>query len=194
MNLPQVCMCSPSWTLLPPLYHWVTSVCEVAQSCSTLCNPVDCSPPGSSVHGILQARILEWAAISFSRGSSQPRDRTQVSYIAGRCFILWATREAILSHRGSLQIDIFFTLNFLSASDALLCTISPKVCLQMSFSHVYFHLVFKTLNNFWPQQLQHSPCFPLATPNFFSTNHQKYFQTCNHTLAPLPLFHLVASS
>ena len=45
--------------------------------------PVDCSPPGSSVHGILQARILEWVAISFSRGSSRPRDRTCVSYIAG---------------------------------------------------------------------------------------------------------------
>ena len=50
--------------------------------------------PGSSVHGILQARTLEWVDISFSRGSSQPRDRTQVSCIAGRCFILWATREA----------------------------------------------------------------------------------------------------
>ena len=57
---------------------------EVAQSCPTLCDPVDCSPPGSSVHGILQARILEWVAISFSRGSSRPRDRTQVSGIAGR--------------------------------------------------------------------------------------------------------------
>ena len=56
---------------------------------------MDCSPPGSSVHGILQARILEWVAISFSRGSSQPRDRTQVSRIfAGRPFNLWATREA----------------------------------------------------------------------------------------------------
>ena len=64
------------------------------QSCMTLCNPVDYSLPGSSAHGILQARILEWVAISFSRGSSQPRDRTQVSCIAGRCFILWATRKA----------------------------------------------------------------------------------------------------
>ena len=70
------------------------SISEVAQSCPTLCNPVDCSPQGSSVHGILQARILEWVAISFSRGSSQPRDQTWVSCIAGRCFILWATREA----------------------------------------------------------------------------------------------------
>ena len=47
---------------------------EVTQSCLTLCNPVDCSPPGFSVHGILQARILEWVTISFSRGSSRPRD------------------------------------------------------------------------------------------------------------------------
>ena len=64
---------------------------EVAQLCLTRCNPMDCSPPGSSVHGILQARILEWVAISFSRGSSQPRDWTQVSCIAGRRFNLWAT-------------------------------------------------------------------------------------------------------
>ena len=60
----------------------------VAQSCSTHCDPMDCSPLGSSVHGILQARILEWVAISFSRGSSQPRGQTQVSRIAGRCFII----------------------------------------------------------------------------------------------------------
>ena len=56
--------------------------------------PWDCSPPGSSVYGILQARILEWVAISFSKGSSWPRDRIQVSHIAGRRFNLWATREA----------------------------------------------------------------------------------------------------
>ena len=56
--------------------------------------PVDCSPPGSSVHRILQARILEWITFAFSRGSSRPRDWTQVSHVAGRCFNLWATREA----------------------------------------------------------------------------------------------------
>ena len=53
-----------------------------AQSCPTLCNPMDCSPPGSSVHGILLARILESVAISYSRGSSQPRDRTCISCIS----------------------------------------------------------------------------------------------------------------
>ena len=59
---------------------------EVAQSCPTLCDPVDCSLPGSSVHGILQARMLEGVAFPFSRGSSRPRDQTQVSCIAGRFF------------------------------------------------------------------------------------------------------------
>ena len=68
---------------------------EIAQSCLTLCDPVDCSPPGSSVHGFLQARILEWIVISFSRESSRPRDRTHVSRIADRHFNLWATREAL---------------------------------------------------------------------------------------------------
>ena len=59
---------------------------KVAWSCPTLCNPTDCSLPGSSVHGILQAGILEWVAMPFSRGSSQPRNRTQVSYIVGIFF------------------------------------------------------------------------------------------------------------
>ena len=63
----------------------------VAQSCPTLCNPMDYSLPGSSVHGILQARILEWIAIPFPRGSSQSKDQTWVSCIAGRFFTIWAT-------------------------------------------------------------------------------------------------------
>ena len=74
------------------LYHTYES--EVAQSSPTLCDPVDCSLPGFSVHGILQARTLEWVTISFSRGSSWPWDRTWVSRIGGRRFNLWATREA----------------------------------------------------------------------------------------------------
>ena len=57
------------------------------------CNPVDCSTPGSSVHGIFQARTLEWVAISSPRGSSQPRDQTQVSCTAGKFFTIWATKE-----------------------------------------------------------------------------------------------------
>ena len=62
-------------------------------SCTTLCIYMDCSLPGSSVHGILQARILEWVAISFSRGSSQPRDRTHISYVGKHILYHWVIRE-----------------------------------------------------------------------------------------------------
>ena len=68
---------------------------EVGQSCLTLCDPMDCSLPGFSVHEIFQARVPEWVAISFSRRSSWPRDQTWISCIAGRHFTLWATREAV---------------------------------------------------------------------------------------------------
>ena len=67
----------------------------VIQSCPTLCDLMDCSPSGSSVHGILQARILEWVAMPSSRGSSWPRGQIPFSCIAGRFFTIWATREAL---------------------------------------------------------------------------------------------------
>ena len=63
-----------------------SSFCSVVKSCPTLCDPMDCSPPGSSVHGIFQARVLEWVAISSSRGSSRPRDWTHVSCTVGGSF------------------------------------------------------------------------------------------------------------
>ena len=63
----------------------------VAKLCPTLCGPMDCSPPGSFVHGIPQARILEWVAMPFSRESSRPKDGTQVSLIAGRFSTVPAT-------------------------------------------------------------------------------------------------------
>ena len=78
---------------LVELHHYALKV-KVAQSCLILCDPMDCSLPASSVHGILQARILEWIAIPFFRGSSWSRDQTQISCIAGKFFTIWATREA----------------------------------------------------------------------------------------------------
>ena len=71
-------------------------IIEDSASCSvmlTLCDPMDCSPPGSSVYEIFQAGILEWVALSFSRESSPPRDQTLVSHIAGRFFTVQTTRE-----------------------------------------------------------------------------------------------------
>ena len=97
-------MAFPCYSLLAALYPWdntqgepscVRCEGEFSQSCLTLCDPMDCSLPGFSIHGILQARILEWVTISFSRGSSQPRDWTWVSHIGGRRFNLWATGEAL---------------------------------------------------------------------------------------------------
>ena len=86
------CLCLTLCNPMDGLWKWSCSVV------SDSLRPVDCSPPSSSVHGILQARILEWGAISFSRGPSWPRDRTQVSHIAGRRFNLCTTRPHINAH------------------------------------------------------------------------------------------------
>ena len=98
-------------------------LCLIAQSCPTLCDHMDCGPPNSSVHGILQARILEWVAKPSSRGLSQPRAQTQVSCIAGRIFTVWATREA---HSVSLLI---FSLDDLSFMEPISAWIVPLVSL-----------------------------------------------------------------
>ena len=76
------------------------------QSCPTLCDPMDCSLPGFSVHGILQARILQWVAIPFSRGSSWPRDWIWISCTAGRFFTIWATREALNATNPCLSFHV----------------------------------------------------------------------------------------
>ena len=70
----------------------------ISHSVMSDCGRLDCSPPGSSVHGILQARILEWVTISYSRGSFRHRDWTQVFCTAGRFFTDWATREVLTKH------------------------------------------------------------------------------------------------
>ena len=88
----------------------------VAQSCPPLSDPMDCSPPGPTVHGILQARVLEWVAMSVSRGTSQPRDQTWVSHIAGRFFTVWATREAIPKKKISFSERAYWAIqNILKA-------------------------------------------------------------------------------
>ena len=118
----------------------VAYACTVTQSCPTLCNPMDCSPPGSPVHGILQARILEWVAISFSRGSSQPRDRTPVSYIAGRFFTIVHKRDSYLL---CVWWGVVYSQEFCCNHDYLLSFFSPhcgynpqmrKLCLLPSYS------------------------------------------------------------
>ena len=85
---------------------------------------MDCSPPGSSVHGVLQARILEWVAVALSRASCQPKDQTQISHIAGGFFTIWATREPPLP---SYCSNFFLSWSaVLQLSPVPLCSFSLK--------------------------------------------------------------------
>ena len=111
--------------------HYVCA-CPVAQSCPTLLDPMDCSPPGSSVHGILQARTLEWVAMPSSRGSSQPKDQTQVSQIAGGFFTIWATRES--------QVNVFYIVYLCD----FIVTVKTK---EVAIANVCI-LQIKRVNNF----------------------------------------------
>ena len=86
-----ICFLSSAFSLCTRPHKLHACMCY---SCPTLCDPMDCNPPGFSVHGILLARISEWIAILFSRESSSPKDWTHVSHIASRFFMMWATREA----------------------------------------------------------------------------------------------------
>ena len=95
--------CSNQWAELVSCSSiacmWCVCCVLVVQSCQTLCNPTDCSPTGSSVHGILEERILKRLAVPSSRGSSRPRDRTLVSCTAGRFFTVWATGVVNINRR-----------------------------------------------------------------------------------------------
>ena len=141
---------------------------EVAQSLSPvwLCDPRDCSPPGSSVHGILQARILEWVAISFSRGSSPPRDQTWVSCTAGRCFTNWANVSG-LACIYSVNIQFrengwHFTCGILSrklrnGSCIFVILLSILFCipekawwvLDLMYLHICMYLMYHGEREFW---------------------------------------------
>ena len=105
----------------------------------TLCDPTDCSPSGSSVHGILQARVLEWVTISFSRGSSQPRDWTWVSRIAGRHFTIWATREVKPENEKILK-SVLEILKTLDKDISNIITEYIYVCVYIYvYAYVYIH-------------------------------------------------------
>ena len=93
----------------------------VAESCPPLWNPMGCKAPGSSVHGILQARVGDWVTIPFSKASSQPRDRTQVSCIAGGFFTIWATWE-------TLRVKHVYTIHFCNPPRDSRSYVFPFVC------------------------------------------------------------------
>ena len=112
-------------------HYYVYTWSEVVQSCPTCYDPMYCSLPGSSFHGIFQARVLEWVATSFSRRSSQPRVQTQVFCIAGRSFTIWATREALV--QGSPEKPYMSTYR----CSLSLCTFRGVWCTSWNFISTY---------------------------------------------------------
>ena len=136
-------------------------VCVLAiQSCLSLCNPMDYSPPGYSVHGILQARILEWAAIPFFRRSSPPRDQTWASGIAGRFFTTWAS--VVVESLSCVRL--FATPKTITHQGFLFFTISWSLHKLMSIESVmtFNHLILCCPLSACPQSLLASVCFPMS--------------------------------
>ena len=144
--------------ILYQLSHKGSPLSEVAQLCLTLCNPMDCSLRGSSILGIFQARVLGWVAISFSRGSSRPRNQTWVSCIANRCFyhlscplnIYWKKKLNFRFHKFLLgcRIHIEDILSFLytdSFRNEALWTTS----MQYIKSHINFYILLKACQGMW---------------------------------------------
>ena len=141
-----------------------------AQPCPTLCSPVDCNPPGSSVHGVFQAGILEWVAMSSSRGSSQPRDQTWVSWvscIAGRFFtteppgkptLCPSSPQTVAEHNGAAGAwPLLPTVGFFRHR-TWLPRVSQSETLPAQF--FFFHFPFTNLRRIsWSEDLAKS-CFP----------------------------------
>ena len=142
----------------------------VAQSCPTLCNPMDCSLIGSSVHGILQAIVLEWIAISFSRGSSQPRTRTRVSHIVDFTHIVALPSEPPgIEHQFSSVAQLCLTL-----CDPMNCS-TPGLPVHHQlpeFTQTHVHRVSDAIQ---PPHPQSSPSPPAPNPS----QHQSLFQGVN---------------
>ena len=139
---------------------------KVVQSCPTLCNSMDCI-----VHGILQARILEWVAFPFSRGSSQLRDRTQVSRIAGRFFTSWVTREAFRCLCITESRPHTFQQNSLTIKST--CQSAPSPCPWV----VWLYPVFPINPVCSIHVHTHSP-LPLPLPLNHSTLHGEWDPYC----------------
>ena len=115
---------------------------------ATLCDPMDCSLSGSSVHGIFQARVLEWVATSFSRGSSWPRDQTLVSRIVGGFFTVWATREEIQWRLGHfLNLMIKHCLLNLGLSKIIL---NSKKDLIFTRNIILYSILVTSISHGWP--------------------------------------------
>ena len=148
-----------------------------AQSCPTPCDPMDCSLPGSSVHGILQARILEWVATSYSRGSFWPRDRTRVSCNSclGRQILL------PLNHVGSprnIKVCVYIYFVVVQSLKSCLTLCNPMDCSMPGFPVLHHLQEFAQTHVHWVgDAIQPShPLSSLSLPAFNLSQHQGHFQ------------------
>ena len=152
------------------LVSWWSEVL-VHQSCPTLCDPTDYSLPGFSVSGILQARILEWIAIPFSRGSSQPREQTWVSCIAGRFFTVWTTGKTNqgsnpnpLHWKHRVFFFFFFTMIKVFTFIYLFIFISWRLITSQHFSgfcHTLTWIIHEVTCIPHPDPPSHFPLYPI---------------------------------
>jgi len=171
------------------LYIHCCCCCLVSQSCPTLWDSIDCCPPGSSVHGIFQARILEWVAISFARGSSQPRDPIHVSCISRH----WQADSLPMSHHGSPYTCIRSDqIRSVTQSCPTLCdpmnhsTPGLPVHHQLpEFTEIHIHRISDAIQ---PSHPLSSPSPPAPNPS----QHQSLFQWVNssHEVAKVLEFQL----
>ena len=137
---------------------------EVAQSCPTLCDPIDCSLLGYSVHGIFQAIVLELVAISFSRGSSQPRARTRVSWIVDRHFTIWAKKVGTImivtskTRKQAWRSQVTYSSLRLEVVEVQLKSrqSSSRVLNHYAFSENYLSSMWKTVHG--DKQNWHAAC------------------------------------
>ena len=128
--------CSSASSIIIFLCFKFLHVCSVTQSCPALCDPVDCTPPGSSVHEIFPERILEWVATTSSRGPFWPKDGTQVSSIAGRFF----STEPLVKNSSIYWAFFFFScLGFFALLDVLVACLSLGLNFHLDYPCVYLY-------------------------------------------------------
>ena len=143
--------------------------CSVAKLCPSLCDPVDCSPPGSSVRGIFQARILEWVAVSFSRGSSWRRDETHVSISSVSCIGRWIFFFFFTTELPGKPIKTLYGyLLFHSYADFIqTCNWSSFICLEEANSKFWSSAYLKIPSGCMPAMCS------LLLACYFGSNFQK---------------------
>ena len=150
---------------------------------------MDCSQPGSSVHGIFQARILEWVAIPFSRGSSQPRNQTWVSHISGRFFTVWATREAQIYHTAahvSLSYAYLYIKIYMLIVGLPCPLLSQEVCSNSGPLSQWYHPTISSSVVPFSSHLQSFPApgsFPMS--QFFTSGGQSIGVSASASVLPM---------